>query len=139
MGLMYTNHVVVKLCLPSLVPRPSHHPGFDLLQYGNKAMFTLWSYCERLTPLLTPTVDTTYCDVVLIACHEASQFMLCDTGSGDVQKSPVWSLRSIGGNVDEVEISTVSTTQSPAHNDIHSSTDICREANTREGSDDGGT
>ena len=65
--------------------------------------------------------------------------MLCDTGSGDVQKSPVWGLGSIGGNVDEVEISTVSTTQCPVHSDIHSSTDICREANTGEGSNDGGT
>ena len=65
--------------------------------------------------------------------------MLCDTGSGDVQKSSIWSLGSIGGDVDEVEISTVSTTQCPAHSDIHSSTDIFREVNTGEGRDSGGT
>ena len=59
--------------------------------------------------------------------------MLCDTASGDVQKSPIWSLGSIGGNVDEVEISTVSTTQCPAHSDIHSSNDIFREFNAGEG------
>ena len=66
--------------------------------------------------------------------------MLCDTDSGDVQKSPIWDLGSIGGNVDEVEISTVSTTQCPAHSDIHSSaSDIFREVNTGEGGDRGGT
>ena len=65
--------------------------------------------------------------------------MLCDTGSGDIQKSPIWSLESIGGNVDEVEISTVSTTQCPAHSDIHSSTDISREVITGEGGYRGGT
>ena len=65
--------------------------------------------------------------------------MLCDTGIGDVQKSPIWGLQSIGGNVDEVEISTVSTTQCPAHSDTHSSTDIFREVNTGEGGDSGGT
>ena len=65
--------------------------------------------------------------------------MLCDTASGDVQKSPIWSLGSIGGDVDEVEISTVSTTQCPAHSDIHSSTDISREISTGEGRDRGGT
>ena len=99
---------------------------------------TLRSNCQGLTlpPFLTPTVDTTYCDVVLIACHETSQFMLCD---GYVQKSPIWDLGSIGGNVDEVEISTVSTTQCPAHSDIHSSTDIFREINTGKGGDRGGT
>ena len=93
---------------------------------------TLRSNCQGLTlpSLLTATVDTTYCDVVLIACHETSQFKLCDTGICDVQKSPIWGLRSIGGNVDEVEISTVSTTQCPAYSDIHSSTDISREVNT---------
>ena len=64
--------------------------------------------------------------------------MLCDTG-GDVQKSPIWGLGNIGGNVDEVEISTVSTTQCPAHSDIHSSTDTLREVNTREGGDRGRT
>ena len=65
--------------------------------------------------------------------------MLCDTGNGDIQKSPIWGLGSIGDNVDEVEISTVSTTQCPAHSEIHSSTDILREANTREVGDRGGT
>ena len=59
--------------------------------------------------------------------------MMCDTGSGDVQKSPICALGSISGNVDEVEISTVSTTQCPAHSHIHSSTDISREVNTGEG------
>jgi len=92
-----------------------------------------------LTPLLTPTVDTTYCDVVLIDSHETSQFILCNIGSGDVQKSSIWSLGSISGNVDEVEISTFSTTQCPAHSDIHSSTDISREVNTGEGRDRGRT
>ena len=104
-------------------------------------MHTLRSDCQRLTltPLLTPTVDTIYCDVVLIDCHETSQFILCNIGSGDVQKSSIWSLGSISGNVDEVEISTFSTTQCPAHSDIHSSTDISREVNTGEGRDRGGT
>ena len=64
-----------------------------------------------------------YCDVVLIACHETSQFILCDTGSGDVQKSPISGLWSIGGNADEVKISTVSTTQCLADSNIHSSTE----------------
>ena len=64
--------------------------------------------------------------------------MLCDTGSGDVQKSPIWSLGSISCNADEVEISTVSTTQCPAHSDIHSSIDIFREDNTGERGDIGG-
>ena len=64
--------------------------------------------------------------------------MLCDTAS-DVQKFLIWSLGSIGGDADEVEISTVSTTQCPAHSDIHSSTDIFREVNTGEGGDRGGT
>ena len=104
-------------------------------------MHTLRSDCQgfTLTPFVTPTVDTMYCDVVLMVCHETSQFMLCDTGSGDVHKSPIWDLGSIGGNVDEVEISTVSTTQCPAHSDIHSSTAISREGNTGEGGDRGGT
>ena len=103
---------------------------------------TLRSYCQGLTPiaLKIPTVDTTYCDVVFIACHETSQFILCDTGSGDVQKSSIWGLGSIGGDVDEVEISTVTTTQCPAHSDIHSSTsDIFKEISTGEGGDRGGT
>ena len=99
----------------------------------------LRSDCQgfTLTPLLTSTVDTMYCDVVVIACHETSQFMLCNTGSGDVQKFPIWDLGSVGGNVDEVGISTVSTTQSPAHSDSHSSTDISRDVNTGEGGDRG--
>ena len=59
--------------------------------------------------------------------------MLCDTGSGDIQKSSIGGLWSIGGNVDEVEISTVSTTQCPAHGDIYSSIDISREVNTEKG------
>ena len=65
--------------------------------------------------------------------------MLCDTASGDVQKSPIWGLVSIGGDADEVEISTVSTTQCPAHSDIHSSTDTSRESNTGEGGNRGWT
>ena len=65
--------------------------------------------------------------------------MLRDTGS-DVQKSSIWGLASISRcNVEEVEISTVSTTQCPAHSDIHSSTDIFREANTGKGGDRRGT
>ena len=102
-------------------------------------MPTLRSDCQGLTliSLLTPTVDTTYCDVILIACHETSEFILCNTGSGDVQKLVILGLGSISGNVDEVEISTVSTTQCPTHSDIHSSTDIS--SNTGEGGDRGGT
>ena len=65
--------------------------------------------------------------------------MLCDTGSGDVQKSPIWSLWSVGGNVNEVEISNISTTQSPAHSDVHSSTDISGEVITGEDGGRGGT
>jgi len=97
---------------------------------------TLRSDCQGLTlpPLLTPTVDTTYCDVVLIAHRKTSEFMLCNTGS-DIQKSPIWGLESIGGNVDEVEISTVSTTQCPSHSNIYNSTDIFREVNAGEGED----
>ena len=53
--------------------------------------------------------------------------MLCNTGSGDVQKSPIWSLRSVGGDVDEVEISTVSKTYCPPHSDIHISINKYRE------------
>ena len=104
-------------------------------------MHTLRSDCQglTLTPLLTPTVDTIYCDVVLIDCHETSQFILCNIGSGDVQKSSIRCLGSVGGNVDEVEISTVSTTQCPAHRDIHSSTNISREVNAGEDGDSGGT
>jgi len=76
-----------------------------------------------------------HCNVVFLACDEASQFILCDDGSGDVQKSIIWSLRSVGGNVHEVEISSVSTTQCPAHSDIHSANDIFREVDTGEGGD----
>ena len=109
---------------------------------------TLRSNYQRLSlpPLLTPTVDTTYCDDVLIACHETSQFILCNGGIRDVHRSITWELGSISaGSVDEVEISTVSATQCPAHGDIDSSTDIfievftSREVDTREGWDRGGT
>ena len=66
--------------------------------------------------------------------------MLCDTASGDVQKSPIWGLGSIGGDVDKVEISTFSTTQCPANSATNNSTIISREANTGEGGDSrGGT
>ena len=65
--------------------------------------------------------------------------MLCYTGSGDVQKSPIWDLGSVGGNVDEVEISTVSTTQRPAHSGIHRSINISREVNTGESRNGRGT
>ena len=105
------------------------------------SMYTLKSDCQGFTliSLLTPTVDTTYCDGVLIACLKTSQFMLCNTGSSDVKKSSIWGLRIVGGNVDEVEISTVSTTQCPAHSDIHSSTGIPRQANTGGDGDRGRT
>ena len=65
--------------------------------------------------------------------------MLCDTTSGDVQKSLIWGVWSIGGNADEVEIRTVSTIQCPAHSDIHSSTDISSKINTGKGEDCWGT
>ena len=78
-----------------------------------------------------------YGDVVLIACHKTSYY---DAGRSDVQKPRVWDLGSIGGgDVDEVEISTVSTTQSPVYSDKHSSTDIFSEVNTGEGRDRGWT
>ena len=64
---------------------------------------------------------------------------MCDIGIVDVQKSIIWGLGSIGGNADEVEISTVSITQCPIYSDIHSSIDISREVNTGEGGDRGGT
>ena len=64
---------------------------------------------------------------VLTAWSKTSQFILFDTGSGDVQKSPMWCLRSIGGNADEVEISTISTIN------IYSSISIVRWVNTGEG------
>ena len=97
---------------------------------------TLRSDCQGLTlpSLLIPTVDTMHCNVVFIVCMKTSQYMWqCDTGSGDVQKSTIWGLRSSGGNVDKIEISTVSTTECPVHGNIHNSTDIFREANTIEG------
>ena len=58
--------------------------------------------------------------------------MLSDTRIGDVQKFIIWGLWSVGGNVNEVEISTVSATQCPVHSDIHSSTYIIEEVNTGE-------
>ena len=45
--------------------------------------------------------------------------MLCDITGGDVQKSPIWGLGSIGRDADEVEITTVSTAQCPAHSHIY--------------------
>ena len=111
----------------------------------NKSFFfvlhTWRSDCQGLTliPHQIYTFDTTYCDVVLIACHETGQFILCDTGSGDVQKSPIWGLGSIGDDADEVEISTVSTTQCPVHSHIHCSTAISSNMNTGEGGDRGVT
>ena len=98
---------------------------------------TLKSNSQGVT-ILTTTVfcHTMHCDVVLIACQKTSQLILCDTAS-DVQKSPIWDLGSVAGNVDEVEISTVSLTQCPVYSDIHSSTDISKEVNTREGGDRG--
>jgi len=65
--------------------------------------------------------------------------MLCNTGSSNVQKSSIWGLGIIGGDVDEVEISTVSTTQCPAQIDTHSSIGIFREVNTGESGGGGGT
>ena len=58
---------------------------------------------------------------------------MCDIGIGDAQKSIIWGLGSIGGNADEVEISTVSITQCPIYSDIHSSTAISKEFNTGKG------
>ena len=105
-------------------------------------MFTLRSDYQGFTlpPHQTTTAHchTTHCDVVLIACLKSSKFILCNTGSGDVQKSTIWGLGRIGGNADEVEISTVSTTQCPPHSDIHSSTDISRESNTGDVGGSGG-
>ena len=65
--------------------------------------------------------------------------MLCDTASGDVQKSSIWGLGGVGSDADEVEISTVSTTQCPAHSHIYSSTDISSNVNTGESGNRGGT
>ena len=70
---------------------------------------------------------------------KASQFTWqCNTSSGDVEMSSIGGIGSIGGNTDQIEISTVSTTQCPAHSDIHISTDIFRDANTRDGGYRGG-
>ena len=85
------------------------------------------------TPFLTATVHTMYCDVVLIACLKVSQFILSDTGSGDVQKSPIWDLGSIGCNADEVKINPMIIPQCPVYSDIYSSTDISREVDTGQG------
>ena len=102
---------------------------------------TLESDSQDLTfpPCLTPTVDTTYCEIVVIACLKTSQFMLCGASIHDVKDSPVWCLGRVGGNADTKEINTISTTQCPAHSDIHSSIDIFREANTGEGGGRGRT
>ena len=99
---------------------------------------TLRCNCQGLTliALLIPTVDTTYSDVVFIVCHKASY---CDTIRSDVQRSSIWGLGSIAGNVNEVEISTVYTTQFPVYSDNLSSTDIFCEVNTGEGRDRGWT
>ena len=73
---------------------------------------TLRSNCQGLTftPLLTSTVDTMYCNVVFMAYNETSELILSDTSVGDVQKSSIWGLGSIGGNGDEVETNNVSIT-----------------------------
>ena len=102
---------------------------------------TFRSDCQELTltTLLSPTIDTMYCHGVHTACFKPGQFTLCNAGIADVQVSSIWGLGIIGGDVDEVEISTVSTTQCPAHSDIHSSTGIPRQANTGEDGDRGST
>ena len=91
---------------------------------------TLRSDCQGLTlsPLLTPTVNTMYCDVVLIACLKIRQ---SNTGSSAVQMSSIWGLGIIG-NVDEVEICTLSNTQWPAHSDIHIAPLVSSERPTQE-------
>ena len=80
-----------------------------------------------LIPLLTTGTGATYCDAILIAIHKTSQFVPCDIASSDVEKPPIRDLGSIGGNVDEVEISTVSTAQCPAHSHIDISIIMVRE------------
>ena len=99
---------------------------------------TLCSDCQGLTlpPLLISTVDTTYCNVVPNVCHKSNQFILCDIS---IQNFPIRGLGSIGGNVDEIEISTASLAQCPAQSHIHSSTSISREVNAGEGGDRGWT
>ena len=96
------------------------------------SVVTLRINCQGLTlpPLLPSTVDTKYCNVVFIVCNKTRQIILCDTGISDVQKSSIWDLGSIGGDGDEVEISTVSTTECPAHGDNHTSTDAFRNVDT---------
>ena len=104
------------------------------------SMHTLRSDFQGLSliPLLTATVDTTYCDVVLIAYMKPCQFTLCNTGSSDIQETSIWGLGIIGGNVDEVEISTAFITQCPSHGDTHISS-IFRDANTGENGERGRT
>ena len=119
------------ICISYTVPEVNHPCYAMLIQ-------TLTSNFPRLTlnTLLIPTVDTTYSDVVLIVCHETSY---CDTRRSDVQRSSIWGLGSIGVNVNEVEIGSVSSTQCPVYSDNLSSTDIFCELNTREGRDRGWT
>ena len=99
---------------------------------------TLWCYYHGLTlpPLVTLTVDTTYCNVVPNVCHKTNQFTLCDIG---IQRSSIWGLGSIGGNVDEIEISTASIAQCPAQSHIHSPASISREVNAGKSGDRGWT
>jgi len=86
---------------------------FALIDHAvSRSALTLRSDCQglTLTPLLTLTVDTMYCNVVLIVSMKASQCVLCNTDISDVQKSSIWGIGTIGGNVDDIEISAVSTT-----------------------------
>jgi len=46
--------------------------------------------------------------------------------------------QDLGGDVNEVKISSVSTTQCPAHSDTHSSIGIFREVNTQQSGNRGG-
>lgn len=93
-------------------------------------VYTFRFDCQGLTliPLKTPTDDTIYCYVVIIASRKTSHFMLCDIAS--VQKSLVWGLGSVGDDVDKVGICI---TPCPAQSNIHSSIDIFRDINTGEG------
>ena len=97
-------------------------------------VYTFRFDCQGLTliPLKTPTDDTIYCYVVIIASCKTSHFMLCDIGS--VQKSLVWGLGSVGDDVDKVGISI---TPCPAQSNIHSSIDIFRDIN-RDNTGEGG-
>ena len=62
------------------VREPYHHTLNTVSQQSKlklqpiTVVLALRSDCQGLTlpPILTPTVDTTYCDVVFIACHESS-------------------------------------------------------------------